>query len=200
MTKVFLALCLICHSAWEFSTIAQTNNVSNLSDYERLDSNIASFETNKLVERLETTITAIDANEINLTKQQQIKLWFHALSAIDKHLDVNYGSAEYIKTNLVSVNLCPPDPKYPSGIDPSEISEPEVRAKYEAMLKINAERNDYNSFQSQLYSLDKDIESDTSDLVKSFVKSESDRTELINILNATLLSKERKQKILALLP
>jgi len=182
------------------TAIAQTNGTSNMFAYERLAVRIANFETNKSIEDLRSVIDEIKYNQVHLPRRQQMTLWFLTLCAIDRNLDLNYGSVQYKKTNSFSINLTPPDPKYMSGIDPSAIEEPDIRAQYVSMLKTNREHAEYDNFQMFLHRIDKQISLDIEKTVRlSYGQTESDRQELLEILNKSALSNERKQNIQALL-
>jgi hypothetical protein len=89
--------------------------------------------------------------------------------------------------------------RYPSGIDPNDIKEPEIRTQYEAELKENAEKTARELFQTRLHN----INQSASIFVESFLRykyttSKEDQSELENLMKKAKLSPARTQKLRAL--
>lgn len=70
---------------------------------------------------------------------------------------INELLTDYNPDEMVFMNISPPGGKYPSGISPASIREPEIRKKYEEMLKTNNERREYHRKMRNLISLRCDL-------------------------------------------
>jgi hypothetical protein len=100
------------------------------------------------------------------------------------------------------MNLSPAGPggmNYPSGVDPNDIKEPEIRAQYEEALKQNEEKAARELFQTRLHNIDQSANI----VVESFLRynyttSKEDQNELENLMQQAKLSPVRTQKLKAL--
>jgi len=127
------------------------------------------------------------------TRRQQTKMWLQLLATIDRNLDTNFDFE-----NLPGVNLSLPRGGYPSGTDPKDIKDQEIRAEYEAALKKNNERIVRYSLQSGLLRVDWHASFDVENFLKGFYTcAPADQEELDGLLKDAGLSAPRRQKLRA---
>jgi hypothetical protein len=155
------------------------------------------------MEQMKGTINSLE-NTRNANRTETANLWFAVLGVLDKHIDPNFGTPDYFKTNECFLNLVPPrdgpdGPVYASGVAPEALKNPAARAEYEAMLKTNKEGINNVLFQDQLKRVSNQVVRGMTRFIRfSYTSSESDKKELREILDAAKLSPSRKQKISSL--
>ena len=153
------------------------------------------------IEQLKGTIDALK-NQPKVNRKVMAGLWLDVLGVLDKHMDSNFGTAEYLTTNKCSLNLIPPQdgpdgPIYPSGVSVDTLKNPAARAEYAAMLKTNREHANHLAFQNRLQRVDNQAMSGVENFIRSsYTSSESDRTEFDEAVLEAKLSTSRKQQII----
>jgi hypothetical protein len=153
-----------------------------------------------VLEQMKGTVRLLE-DPPSMGRKELANLWFDVLAMQDKHIDPNFATLDYFKTNDCFLNLVPPQdgpdgPVYASGTAPEALKNPAARAEYEALLKKNKEHINNLMFQDQLQRINNQaMASIRGFILSSYMASELDKNELNEILNQSKLSDARKQKI-----
>jgi len=112
-------------------------------------------------------------------RRAKLELWLKALGKLDRMMDPKFNP-----NDVPSINIAPSSSSiaYDSGIAPSAIKDPKVRAEYEQAIKLNAEKGVWYSFQMKLRRLDKNWSSKVSVYIKSQYASDVQDIKEINAL------------------
>jgi hypothetical protein len=150
-------------SAAEIGVIQCSEDISTMTNpIIQADNLLAEFEATKSIDKLEGAYMAvgrIPEPGVDITvptavaRREKTMMLFKLLAVIDQNIDTNFDNP----TNFPAMNLSPPGPcgmNYPSGVDPNDIKEPEIRAQYEAALKQNEEKAARALFQTRLHNID----------------------------------------------
>ncbi|MGH7941092.1 MAG: discoidin domain-containing protein, partial [Limisphaerales bacterium] len=169
---------------------------------------LAEFQRAKSTGQLEKTFRAVEkipepgvdkSVPEAMARREKAIMWFTLLAVIDQNIDTNFDVNNPI--NWATVELAPPGPegwKYPSGVSPNDIKEPEVRAQYEAALKQNEEKARRELFQSRLRNIDQLATREVERFLRYYTTSKKDQSELDDLMKQAKLSPARIQKIKAL--
>jgi hypothetical protein len=152
-------------SAAEIGVIQNGEDISVMTNpINRATSLLVEFERSKSIDKLEDAYISVgNIPEPGVDKtvpkavarQEKARMLFNLLAVIDQNVDPSFdlNNPKY----WVAVNLVPPGTdglRYPSGIDPNDIKEPEIRVRYEAELKENAKKAARGLFQTRLHNID----------------------------------------------
>ena len=197
-------------SAAEVGVIQNDEDVSAMTNpINQATSLLAEFEKDKSIDKLEAAYVAVGnipepgADKTvpkAVARREKTRMLFNLLAVIDQNIDTNYDVNN--PTNWAAVNLVPPGTdglRYPSGIDPNDIKEPEVRAQYESALKQNAEKAAHGLFQTRLHNIDQSANIFAESFLRhNYTASKEDQSELENLMKQAKLSPARIQKLKAL--
>jgi hypothetical protein len=149
-------------SATEIGVIQNGENISVMTNpVTQAENLLAEFEATKSIDKLEAAYVAtgnIPEPGVDKTvprvvaRREKAIMLFNLLAVIDQDIDANFDVNN--PSNWAAVSLSPPGPggmRYPSGVDPNDIKEPEIRAQYEAALKQNEEKAVRELFQTRLH-------------------------------------------------
>jgi hypothetical protein len=181
--------------------LKQINQATNL---------LAGFQKSKSVDQLERALRTVEGMpfpgidktvEPAVARRAEAKMWLTLLAAIEQSIDTNYDVNN--PTNWAAVNLIPPPTaegmRYPSGVNPKDIKEPEIRAQYEAALKLNDEKIVRANFQTGVRNIELLAVLDVERFFSTYyTTSKEDQSEVENLLHQAKLSPERTQKLKAL--
>ena len=166
---------------------------------------LARFDSTKDPLYLENAIR--DLEQVDLIEEQGqdrqaarrevMILWLASLAALQKAKDPTFDPNDRPKANMV------PAPgssgrRYPSGIDPKAIPEPDVRAQYEAALAKNRQKAETYRIQYRLRFLEERVQPGVDGFIgRYYSKSSIDRGELRELVERTPIPQEQKQRLLA---
>jgi hypothetical protein len=195
-------------SAAEIGVIQSGENISVMTNpVAQVENLLVEFEMTKSIDKLEAAYVAVGnipepggdkTVPKAIARREKASMLFKLIAVIDQNIDTNYDNP----TNWPAMNLRPAGPggmNYPSGVDPNDIKEPEIRAQYEEALKQNEEKAARELFQTRLHNIDQSANI----VVESFLRynyttSKEDQNELENLMQQAKLSPVRTQKLKAL--
>lgn len=161
------------------------------------------FKRTRSVESLSNAVHALEGIEKTEPSQappldvrsRGALAWITVFRHIDQYLDPNFDP-----NDVPSINVVPPATskgvKYPSGVDPSAISDPKARAKYSDLLKENRAKSEQYSFQHQLRRVNERALEGFHEYAKHFfASSRADSAELRRILDGAPLGTARKKQL-----
>jgi F5/8 type C domain len=197
-------------SAAEIGVISAGENTDLMTNQiNQANALLAEFEKTKSIDQLEHALRAVEripppgvdkAVPWPVARRELTQMWLKFLATMDQNLDPNFDVNN--PTNWAAVELAPPGAgglRYPSGVDPNDIKEPEVRAQYEAELKENAAKAARELFQTRLRNIDQLANIDIERLLRdNYTTSKKDQSELKDLMKQAKLSPARVQKIKAL--
>ncbi|MGO8763942.1 MAG: discoidin domain-containing protein [Limisphaerales bacterium] len=195
-------------SAAEIGVIQNDENISAMTNpIIQADNLLAEFERTKSIDQLEAAYVAVGnipepgvdkTVPPSVARREKTRMLFKLLAVIDQNIDTNYDNP----TNLPAMNLSPPGlggMRYPSGVDPNDIKEPEIRVQYEVALKQNEEKAARELFQTRLRNIDQSANIFAGNFLRfNYTTSKEDQSELENVMRQARLSLDRMQKIKAL--
>jgi hypothetical protein len=121
--------------------------------------------------------------------------WITLFRHIDQYLDPNFDP-----NDLPSVNVIPPATsrgvRYPSGVDPSAISDAKARTKYSELLNQNRAKLEQYNYQHHLRRVNERALEGFHEYAKHFFShSRADLAELRRILDGAPLGTARKKQL-----
>jgi hypothetical protein len=154
------------------------------------------YEALDLIEATEAQLPIADAAARKLAVSRRLGFF----AALDRNIDPMWDStAEPVKG--VPAPL-PHGMVYGSGeVDPATIPDPEVRARYVQAVKANKDENQRYFVQGQLRLIDERALRFVERLLADrYTDSSADRTELEELLAASPVNEQRKERLRALMP
>jgi hypothetical protein len=122
-------------------------------------------------------------------------LWLAVLAALQRAKDPAFDPNDRPMANMV------PAPGYPSGVDPKSITEPDVRARYEAALAKNRQKAEMYRIQARLRFLEERAQPGVEGFIRRYYsKSKRDRAELKELVESTQIPPEQKLRLLSIEP
>jgi hypothetical protein len=192
---------LLPRTAWPM-----TENLRYLNDAR---ARLKEFETEREPERLREAWVALDnvilAQEEDTQTRAALRkdclyLRLQMFRLVDRFLDPNFDAKD-----VPYLNIAPPPTRdgiaYDSGVDPSEIKDPETRAAYEKALAENRAKAEYHRLQIGLRRVDERITPSTEAFIRNAYRAVSgDQTELTTAIDEVIENPRRKADLLKLLP
>jgi len=170
---------------------------------------LAEFERTKSIDQLDSAFRAVErisppgvdkAVPRPVARRELAQTWLKLLAAMDQNLDPNFDVND--PKNFPLQNMAPDGlegMKYPSGVRPEDIKEPEVRANFEEALKKNEEKRVRLTFQIGLRNVDQLANIAVERFLRdNYTTSKKDQSELEGLMKQAKLSPARVQKIKAL--
>jgi|SRR6516225_9835257 hypothetical protein len=165
------------------------------------------FERTHSLEALSNAVQALEAIEKTEPSQApplQVRsrgalAWITLFRHIDQYLDRNFDP-----NDLPNVSVIPQATsrgvKYPSGVNPSAISDAKARTKYKELLDQNRAKLERYNFQHQLRLLNERALEGFHEYAKySFATTRAESAELLRILNGAPLGAARKKQLTELM-
>jgi hypothetical protein len=192
--------------------LAQTNNIikEENNDYMKdqitqADTLLVEFKRSKSIDQLDAAYVAVGnipepgvdkTVPATVARREKARMCFSLLAVIDQNIDTNFYSPN--NTNyIIALNLSPAGPKgmkYPSGVAPEDIKEPEVRSQYEAAIKDNEKKKARALFQTRLHKTDQLASIFVERFLRhNYTTSTEDQGELENLMKQAKLSPNRVQ-------
>jgi hypothetical protein len=128
-------------------------------------------------------------------REERVKLITHFWNRFQNKIDRNFNFND-IKNRPVG-NVPVPAPNYLPGIEPDDIKEPEIRAKYMTAIEANKAKAETYNLQIELHRLDKEL---PDFIEKFFIELYSQPPDERQVLEKNLrlfnIADDRKEKIL----
>jgi len=99
----------------------------------------------------------------SVQRRSKLELWLKAINAVDQMLDPAFNPSD-----VPQMNIALPGVPMDSGVDPSAIKDPTLRARYEKALKENAAKAERYRVQTRL----RKIDTQWSAALNAYIKSE----------------------------
>jgi hypothetical protein len=117
------------------------------------------------------------------TREIKTRLWLQLLNQIDQARDLNFDFNNI--SNGYTATVAPPGFRYPSGISPSDIKEPEIRLEYEEAIRENHAKAIRLNFELHLKKQDEQITADALQYFSSaYEKTPEDAKTLVTYLDS----------------
>jgi hypothetical protein len=171
---------------------AELAHYASTKDPEQLESAIRSLEHADLLE----AETGAERLAMRLEVGQ---LWMGAFEALTSGIDPAFDPEDRPQMNLVP----PPgrNQAYSSGVSPTAIREPEIRAAYEADLQKNKEKVESRRIQNRLRLMeDRAAESVERFIRRFYTLAQADRTALTELVNRAKVAPKTRERFLAVSP
>ena len=136
----------------------------------------------------------VSENEWEADRSERIKLLLHLWNRLQNNLDRTFDVSN-IENKPIS-NVPVPGP-YKPGTNPKDIKEPEIRIKYEELIKVNSLKAKKYNLQTQLQKLDKTLPNFIEDfLIQMYSVSSYDVNKLKKDIAPFNFGKEESEKII----
>ena len=122
-------------------------------------------------------------------RDTKCKIWIQMLDQIAKEQDPNFDFND--ARNLYTAHVSLPNFPYPSGINPLEIKEPDLRARYEAAIAENHVKAERYNLQYFLANQDKIAKLMFIYYVRRYYDQTPEDIALVNVALASLLESKR---------
>src|SRR4051812_6144245 len=157
--KLRSILCLALLIGWwsDAKAMESSTMTNQINEATRL---LTEFNHDKSIDHLEKAFRAVErisppGSDTTvppaIARRDLAKMWLILLATLDQNRDPSYDPYPYNPTNAIALNsIAPPGRgglRYPSGVAPRDIKEPEIREQYEAALKQNEEKAARVNFQ-----------------------------------------------------
>lgn len=195
-------------SAAEIGVIQSCENADFLTNpINQANALLAEFKKTRSIEQLDRAFRALESMPFpgvdhtvpwSAARGEQAKMWLNLLATIDQNIDTNFGVND--PQYWAAVSLTPPGTaeglRYPSGVDPKDIKEPQIRLQYEAAIKQNEEKKARCLFQTRLRNISALAGLDAERFFRAYyTSSKKDQNELGNLMQQAKLSPNRTEKI-----
>ena len=182
------------------SSIANKETMKN--QCQAITSRLDAFPEFQIVDALSKIVSHIERLPITqktdsiVWKEQRrakLELWLKALGKLDRMMDPKFDPNDVPLKNIAPSSS---SIAYDSGIAPSAIKDPKVRAEYEQAIKLNAEKGVRCSFQMKLRRLDKNWSSKVSAYIKSqYTSDDQDIKEINTLIDKQFSGSPRKEQL-----
>lgn len=122
--------------------------------------------------------------------------WLAVITRIDAARNPKFAPDDPPATRVSPRNV-PGQPAYPPGVDPGQISDPQVRAEYEQAIAENKQKADRSQQHWDLQAIDMEVTQGIERFLKKFyTSSPADQHELIAAMTQAKIAPGRQKQLL----
>lgn len=131
-----------------------TSDAEPAPTIESLSARFAAIRTDKSADAVEGLAAGVTNRAGTLDEAAKVSLWLMAYQKLKAECDPSFDPAD-----VPAINIAAPG-RYPSGISPESITEPDLRKQYVQALAVNREKTERHVRQSSLRKQLKELKHD----------------------------------------